>query len=89
MTRILFVCQNDRGEQHPKGSCRQRGSNELLSHIKSMCKQNPEWKIRATSSGCLGRCENGPACVLYPNGDWPNIATTEQADEWLAKVGKE
>lgn len=87
MTRVLFVCQNDRGEHHPKGSCRQKGSDTMLKHMKSVCKQHPEWAIRATSSGCLGRCEKGPVCVLYPDDQWKTIDTTEQADEWLTKVG--
>ena len=29
-----------------------------------------EGKIRATKSGCLGRCENAPVCVVYPDATW-------------------
>lgn len=83
MKRTLFVCQNDRGVNNPKGSCGQKGSAELLAHIKAQCKQHPEWNMRATSSGCLGRCNEGPMCVIFPNDMWQTINTVEEADIWL------
>ena len=27
-------------------------------------------KIRVNTSGCLDRCEEGPTCVVYPEGVW-------------------
>lgn len=83
--KTLFVCQNDRGENHPKGSCFRKGSGALLAHIKAQCKQNPEWNMRATSSGCLGRCNEGPVCVIFPNNIWQNIETMEEADTWISE----
>lgn len=29
-----------------------------------------EGKYRASKSGCLGRCKQGPLCVVYPDGIW-------------------
>jgi len=27
-------------------------------------------KVRVNKSGCLDRCEEGPVCVVYPEGTW-------------------
>lgn len=29
-----------------------------------------EVQYRASKSGCLGRCTEGPVCVIYPEGTW-------------------
>ncbi|MBP7846859.1 MAG: (2Fe-2S) ferredoxin domain-containing protein [Burkholderiales bacterium] len=29
-----------------------------------------EGKLRASKSGCLGRCVVGPVCVIYPDSIW-------------------
>ena len=36
--RHVFVCLNDRGPGHPKGSCAQKGSEALLKQLKGACK---------------------------------------------------
>lgn len=40
--------------------------------LKESCAQDPDLKkrIRINASGCLGQCENGIACVIYPQNQW-------------------
>lgn len=87
MKHTLFVCQNDRGSEHPVGSCKQKGSDELLDYAKSLCKENPEWNMRATASGCLGRCRDGIACVLYPDDQWVTHAERDSVEKTLQQHG--
>ena len=30
-------------------------------------------EVRVQKSGCLDQCENGPTCVIYPEGIWYKI----------------
>ena len=66
----LFVCTNkkEKGE-----SCYAKGSIELRTKLKEICQnESLGWhgKVRVNASGCLGRCEEGIAAVLYPKGEW-------------------
>lgn len=36
---------------------------------------------RANVTGCLGRCEEGPCLVVYPEGVWYTYQTTADLDE--------
>jgi (2Fe-2S) ferredoxin len=40
-----------------------------------------EGKIRINSSGCLDRCEEGPTCVVYPEGVWYTYVDELDVDE--------
>jgi (2Fe-2S) ferredoxin len=37
--------------------------------------------IRINSSGCLDRCEEGPVCVVYPEGVWYTYVDQSDVDE--------
>jgi len=37
--------------------------------------------VRVNTSGCLDRCENGPVCVVYPQGTWYTYIDEEDIDE--------
>ena len=42
-------------------------------HAKARIKEmglNGAGKIRVQRAGCLDRCEEGPTCVVYPDGVW-------------------
>jgi len=38
-------------------------------------------KVRVNQSGCLDRCEEGPACVVYPEGVWYTYIDEFDVDE--------
>jgi (2Fe-2S) ferredoxin len=37
--------------------------------------------VRINKAGCLERCEEGPALVIYPEGVWYTYVDTEDIDE--------
>ena len=38
-------------------------------------------KVRVNKAGCLDRCEQGPVCVVYPEGVWYTYIDEEDVDE--------
>lgn len=38
-------------------------------------------RVRINSAGCLDRCEEGPVCVVYPEGTWYTYVDEEDVDE--------
>ena len=65
--RYLFICTNRRADDHPKGSCAQKGSEELVKRMKAaLLRRGVADKIRACSASCLDLCESGISIVEEP-----------------------
>ncbi len=65
--RYLFVCTNRRPDDHPKGSCAQKGSEEVVKKLKAaFLARGIADRIRACSSSCLDLCETGISIVQEP-----------------------
>ena len=79
----VFVCQNVRPDDHPRGCCSGRGSVELLSYMTRQARKLGIKDARINPSGCLERCEMGPAMVIYPEGAWYTFKTQADIDEIL------
>lgn len=82
--RHVFFCTNDRGEGADRPSCNRCGSQAARDHAKQRVKSlglAGEGKVRINSAGCLDRCEEGPVCVVYPEGIWYTYVDTEDVDE--------
>ncbi|NNE04287.1 MAG: (2Fe-2S) ferredoxin domain-containing protein, partial [Xanthomonadales bacterium] len=62
--RHIFFCTNDRGAGAERPSCNRCGSAEMRDYAKMRMKKlglTGEGKVRVNKSGCLDRCEEGPA----------------------------
>jgi (2Fe-2S) ferredoxin len=80
--RHLFVCINDRGPGHPKGSCAQRGSVELAEALKRAAHERGLKRIvRVNKAQCLDQCARGATCVVYPEAVWYGGVTLADVDE--------
>jgi (2Fe-2S) ferredoxin len=82
--RHLFFCTNDRGTSAERPSCNQCGSAALREYAKAKVKKlgmSGQGKVRINTSGCLDRCEQGPVCVVYPEGTWYTFIDEEDVDE--------
>lgn len=67
----VFICTHERPLEHPKGSCKHKGSEELVSLFKQeISKKGLATEVRAQKAGCLDVCEHGPSIVVYPEGIW-------------------
>jgi (2Fe-2S) ferredoxin len=65
--RHVFVCAQTRPAGHPRGSCSEKGSGEVLQAFwKELQKRNLYDQIAITYSGCLGPCDQGTNVLVYP-----------------------
>ena len=78
----LFICENERSAEHPRGCCATKGGRELRERFRAELKaRGLHIAIRANSAGCLDACEFGPTVVVYPEGIWYGGVTPEDVTE--------
>jgi (2Fe-2S) ferredoxin len=78
----IFVCENVRPSEDPKGCCSAKGSLEIRALLKKRIKElGLKTKVRANSSGCLDACEFGPSIVVYPEEIWYGGVTIDDVEE--------
>lgn len=64
-TSLVFVCQNLRDENNPKGSCMRRGSKAVLDSMKGMRESlGLKHSLRVMGATCLGSCESGVTVLI-------------------------
>ncbi len=80
--RHIFICTNRRKDDDPKGSCAQKGSDEIRDLFKrELHARGLKTKVRANKAGCLDVCEHGPNVVIYPEGVWYSHVTKDDVVE--------
>lgn len=77
----IFVCTNLRPEDHPKGSCGQKGGEQLLQSLRRNLRKRGIRSMRANSAGCLDACSQGCAVVVYPDAVWYGDVTLDDIEE--------
>lgn len=78
----VFICCNQRAEG--EGCCADFGTPELLGYMKDRVKAlglAGEGQVRVNKAGCLGRCDDGPVMVVYPQEIWYTFVDKEDIDE--------
>lgn len=72
--RHVLVCVNR--------DCADRGALEVLTRLRSRLREaGREREIRTTRVMCLGRCGEGPALVVYPDGVWYRRVGPDDIDD--------
>ena len=82
--RHVFFCTNDRGAEAERPSCNRCGSQAMRDYAKKRSKElgiAGAGNVRVNSAGCLDRCEEGPVCVVYPEGVWYTYVDEFDVDE--------
>lgn len=78
----IFICENERPADHPRGCCAAKGSKELRQKFKKRLKElGLSTQFRANASGCLDACEFGPSIVIYPEQVWYGNVTEDDIEE--------
>lgn len=79
----LFVCVNRRPDGHPKGSCAEKGSEEILVRLKDALARRGAAKeaVRACGSSCLDLCESGVTVLQEPEHVAYGTVTAADVDE--------
>jgi (2Fe-2S) ferredoxin len=80
--RYLFVCTNRRPDDNPKGSCAQKGSEQIVAKLKeALVRLGSAKTVRACASGCLDLCEIGASIVQEPDHVAYGNVTLADVDE--------
>ena len=65
----VFVCTQQRPEGHPRGSCAQVNSGQVMDAFWATFQEHDLWNdYKVSASGCIGPCFTGPSVVVYPEG---------------------
>ncbi len=78
----VFFCCNQR--ETGEACCANLGAQKMRDYAKQRIKTlglAGEGGVRINSAGCLGRCEQGPVVVVYPQGVWYTWIDEEDIDE--------
>ena len=78
----LFICTNQRPPGHPKGSCGERGCQQILLALQEEIDRQELFEtVKINTSSCLGPCQQGPSVVVYPEGVWYARVTEKDVQE--------
>ena len=86
-TNHLFVCTNIK--ENNNNCCGIHAAAEIVAYAKQKAKQlglSKESGFRISSSGCMGRCSEGPVLVVYPAGNWYTYKSKEDVDSILDAI---
>jgi (2Fe-2S) ferredoxin len=77
----VFFCLNAVDD---KPCCQRFNARDMHRYAKSKIKSlslHRAGEIRINKSGCLGRCDEGPTLVIYPDNVWYTYIDREDIDE--------
>lgn len=80
----VFFCLNQREPGADRPSCANCDAQEMQEYAKKRVKElglAGEGKVRINKAGCLDRCEEGPAMVVYPDAVWYTYVDKSDIDE--------
>ena len=78
--RHVLVCLNTRPPGNPKGSCGEKGSEEVLHQLKDRAKALGG-SIIVSRTGCLKHCSRGITVAVYPENVWYGGVRIEDLEE--------
>lgn len=79
--RHVFFCTNQRDEG---ACCQNSNAREMRAYAKQRSKAlrlAGAGGVRVNSAGCMGRCDEGPTVVVYPDAVWYTYKDRADIDE--------
>ena len=78
----VFFCCNQRAAG--ESCCNDHKAGELQTYAKERTAAlglKGKGSVRVNKAGCLGRCDDGPVIVVYPDNVWYTYVDKEDIDE--------
>jgi len=69
-SKYVFVCTNERPEDHPKGSCVARGCIDVFTAFRELQGSKGLTHFKVVATGCLEPCLAGPTVLVSPDDVW-------------------
>ena len=83
-THHILVCTQTRPADHPRGSCSDRNSKDLLMRFfMESARLQLVPQVVVTESSCMGPCDHGPTVVVYPDAVWYGKVKADDVAEIL------
>jgi len=80
----IFVCENVRPPESPRGCCSAKGAAEVRAKFKEeLERRGLKGRVRANGAGCLDQCAHGVTVVIYPEQTWYGHVTAADVGEIL------
>jgi (2Fe-2S) ferredoxin len=76
-SRFVFVCVNERPEEHPRPSCLRRGSARVFEALREETGRRGLTDVKVVATGCLEPCMVGPSVYVAPDDVWYGGITVE------------
>lgn len=86
----MFICTNQKSNDKP--CCANHNSIAISEYAKNRAKElglTKELQFKVSTSGCMGRCSDGPVLVIYPEGIWYSYQNTDDIDNILTKIANQ
>lgn len=81
-TKHIFICENERRADDPRGCCSSKGAKEVIDLFKKRIKElGLSASIRANGTGCLDACALGCVAVVYPEQVWYGNIKLDDVEE--------
>ena len=82
-SKHVFFCTNQRApdESCCNNSCASEMRGYAKQKVKTLGISTAEHPLRINSAGCLGRCDDGPVLVVYPEAVWYTYVDQSDIDE--------
>ena len=78
----MFFCTNQRDAG--EACCANHNAKAMRDYAKKRSKELGLARaggVRVNLAGCMGRCEQGPVIVIYPQGTWYTYVDQEDIEE--------
>ena len=78
----VFFCCNQRA--NGEACCNDLGGSEAHAYAKARIaglNLSGPGNVRINKAGCLGRCEEGPVIVVYPEATWYRYTDNDDVEE--------
>ena len=78
----VFFCCNQRADG--ESCCNNLGATEAQTYAKdriAQLKLKGEGQVRINKAGCMGRCDDGPVLVVYPEAVWYQYVDKDDIEE--------